>query len=186
MPGGCRAGGGRSRQLRPHWCPPTHPRLLSPCWGGNNPNQTLTKPCVAMQAFAMFPHMAVSILYPSTQSLLNGPPRHLLPWARIPRVCWLGPEPQGTPNHTFLSPNGSPWHHLGPGDRARGQNFAANLARGVPPPQSQLFFHHFGAKKCPNVNFCEFFENGLPQPGRIWAPRGPLGPKVAWGPYFDQ
>ena len=28
------AGGGRSRQLRPHWCPPTHPRLLSPCWGG--------------------------------------------------------------------------------------------------------------------------------------------------------
>ena len=29
-----RAGGGRSRQLRPHWCPLTHPRLLSPCWGG--------------------------------------------------------------------------------------------------------------------------------------------------------
>merc|ERR1739841_130278 len=27
-----RAGGG-SRQLRPHWCPPIHPRLLSPCWG---------------------------------------------------------------------------------------------------------------------------------------------------------
>ena len=32
--GAGRAGGGRSRQLRPHWCPPTHPRLLSPCWGG--------------------------------------------------------------------------------------------------------------------------------------------------------
>ena len=30
-----------------------------------------------------------------------------------PRVCWLGPEPQGTPNHTFSSPNRSPWHHLG-------------------------------------------------------------------------
>ena len=85
-------------------------------------------------------HMAVSILYLRSQWLLNGPPRHLLPWARIPRVCWLGLEPQGTPNHTFLSPNGSPWHHLGPGDRAQGQNFAANLARGVPPPQSQLFF----------------------------------------------
>ena len=32
--GAGRAGAGRSRQLRPHWCPPTHPRLLSPCWGG--------------------------------------------------------------------------------------------------------------------------------------------------------
>ena len=84
-------------------------------------------------------HMVVFILYSSTHSLLNGPPRHLLLWARIPRVCWLGPEPQGTPNHTFLSPNESPWHHLGPGDRARGQNFGANLGRGVPPPQSQLF-----------------------------------------------
>ena len=78
-------------------------------------------------------YMAVSILYLRSQWLLNGPPRHLLPWARIPRVCWLGPEPQGTPNHTFLSPNGSPWHHLGPGDRAQGQNFAANVARGAHP-----------------------------------------------------
>ena len=127
---------------------------------------------------------------------------HCVIATQSPRVCWLGPEPQGTPNHNFLSPNGSPWHHhLGPGDRARGQNFAANLARGVPPPQSQLFFsHHFGAKKCPKVNFCEISETGLPQPGRIWAharhgsrapqvthataharPRGPRGPKGAQG-----
>ena len=40
---GRRAGGGRSRQLRPHWCPPTHPRLLSPCWGG--PVQPALKGC---------------------------------------------------------------------------------------------------------------------------------------------
>ena len=33
-PAGGRRAGGRSRQLRPHWCPPTHPRLLSPCRGG--------------------------------------------------------------------------------------------------------------------------------------------------------
>ena len=116
-----------------------------------------------------------------------------------PRVCWLGPEPQGTPNHTILSPNGSLWHHLGPGDQAQGQNFAANLAMGVPPPQSQLFFHQFGANKCPNAIVADFFENGLPQPGRIWAharhgsraprvthataharPRGPMG--TPWGP----
>ena len=58
-------------------------------------------------------HMAVSISYLRSQWLLNGPPRHLLPWARIPRVCWLGPEPQGTPNHTFLSPIGSPSNRFG-------------------------------------------------------------------------
>ena len=32
--GGRREPGGRSRQLRPHWCPPTHAKLLSPCWVG--------------------------------------------------------------------------------------------------------------------------------------------------------
>merc|ERR1712159_444116 len=31
----------------------------------------------------------------------------------VTQVCWLGPEPQGTPSHTFLPPNGSPSHHLG-------------------------------------------------------------------------
>ena len=102
-------------------------------------------------------YLAVSILYLRSQRLLNGPPRHLLPWARIPRVCWLGPEPQGTPNHTFLSPNGSPWHHLGPGDRAQGQNFGANLARGVPPPQSQLFFLHIFGTQNANMHFFVFF-----------------------------
>ena len=124
--------------------------------------------------------MAVSILYLRSQWLLNGPPRHLLPWARIPRVCWLGPEPQGTPNHTFLSPNGSPWHHLGPGDRAQGQNFGANLARGVPPPQSQFFFTILEQQNPKNVNFCETFENGLPQPRRICPPDTPKSPALAW------
>ena len=40
---------------------------------------------------------------------------------------------------------------------------------GSHPLNLNFFFHHLGASKCPNVNFCEFFENGLPQPGRIWA-----------------
>ena len=60
-----------------------------------------------------------------------GPPWALLgPWAPIPpggllmqdkwggskwgvQVCWLGLEPQGTPNHRFLPPIGSPSHHVG-------------------------------------------------------------------------
>ena len=41
------------------------------------------------------------------------------------RVCWLGPEPQGTPKPTFLPPNGSPCHHLDPSDRP-----ATELRRG--------------------------------------------------------
>ena len=104
-----------------------------------------------------------------------------------PRVCWLGPEHQGIPNHTFLSPNGSPWHHLGLGDREPTQNFGANLASGGPPPQSQLLFSPFWNQKCQNVNVCRISENGLPQPGRIWAPMGPMGPKgpmgAPWGPW---
>ena len=68
------------------------------------------------------------------------------------RVCWLGPEPQGTPNHTFLSPNGSPWYHLGLGDRDRTQNFGPNLARGI-PPLNLNFVHHFGAQKKPTYQF---------------------------------
>ena len=105
-----------------------------------------------------------------------------------PRVCERGPEPQGTPNHTFLSPNGSPWHHLGHGDRDPTQNSGADLARGVPPPQSQLFFDHFGAQKCPNVNFCELFEIQTAPSQRIWGPMGPLwGPcGPPWGPWGAQ
>ena len=71
-----------------------------------------------------------------------------------PRVCWLGPEPQGTPNHTFLSPNGSPWHHLGPGDRDRAQNFGANLARGGgPAPSISTLFSPFWRPKMPKCDF---------------------------------
>ena len=63
--------------------------------------------------------------------------------AQWPRVCWLSPEPQGTPKPTFLPPNGSPCHHFGYGDRAQAQNCGAVLTRGVPPPQSRLFFDPF-------------------------------------------
>ena len=121
--------------------------------------------------------MAVSILYPSTQSLLNGPPRHLLPWARIPRVCEPGPEPQGTQNYTFLAPNGSPCHHLGHGDRQNPQNCGADLTRGVPPPQSQLFLIHFGPPKWRNANLGGK-ENLRRTPGELGAPGAPWAP---WG-----
>ena len=71
---------------------------------------------------------------------------------------------------------------------------------GSRPLNLNFFFHHFGAKKCQNQifwdffenghpqpgriwpkkcqnsNFCEIFENGHPQPGRIWAPWAPWGP----------
>ena len=50
------------------------------------------------------------------------------------QVCWLGPETQGTPNHTFLPGNGSPSHHLGHGDRDPMQNSGPDIAVGVPGP----------------------------------------------------
>ena len=61
----------------------------------------------------------------------------------IPSVCELGPEPQGTPQATFLAPIGSPSSHFSHSRRHSAQNFGADLARGVPPPQSQFFFGIF-------------------------------------------
>ena len=57
------------------------------------------------------------------------------------QVCWLGLEPQGTPNHTFLPPNGSPSHHLGLQNWDLAQNSGPDLAVGVPGPESELCFH---------------------------------------------
>ena len=56
-----------------------------------------------------------------------------------PRPCKLGPEPQSTQNYPKLSQNGSRKKILRHSDRAFAQNFGADPARGVPPPQSQLF-----------------------------------------------
>ena len=75
-----------------------------------------------------------------------------------PRVCWLDPEPQGTPNHTFLPLNGSPCHHLGHGSRDPTQNSGPDLAVGVPDLNPNFFFTHFGPSKCPNPNIWQVFE----------------------------
>ena len=112
------------------------------------------------------------------------------------QVCWLGPEPQGTPNHTFLPPNGSPSHHLGHRDRDPTQNSGPDLAMGVPGPKSQLFFAYFGPKMPKSIfsgrvsNLSATHSNGF---GAPWAqgahgapvhgppkgPRGPRGPRGA-------
>ena len=55
-----------------------------------------------------------------------------------PRVCEPGPEPHPTAKHPNLPPNGSPSHFFLHPKRGPTQNFAADLAVGVPPPQSQL------------------------------------------------
>ena len=106
----------------------------------------------------------------------------------VPRVCELGPEPQGTPKTTFLAPIGSPYgrclhfrHHIA-------QNFGADLARGVPPPQSRRFFSTIldvlfweMPKICEKtLEYCLVTANFRPA-GR---PAGALGPYGApWGPW---
>ena len=81
---------------------------------------------------------------------LSGPPGSpwalLGPWAPIPpggllmqdkwggskwgvQVCWLGTETQGTPNHTFLSPIGSPSNRFAHSPRGNMQNSGADVAR---------------------------------------------------------
>ena len=50
-------------------------------------------------------------------------------WFLGPKDVLAGPGTQGTPNHTFLSPNGSPSHHFGHPRRGFAQNSAADLAR---------------------------------------------------------
>ena len=108
-------------------------------------------------------------------------------WARNPK------GPQIIPFCHQMGRRATIWD-LGTAPRGR---ISLRISPGGSRPLNLNFFvHHFGTKKCQNVNFCEIFENGLPQPGQIWAPRGPMGPpwgpwgpkgpKVAWGPYFDQ
>ena len=96
-----------------------------------------------------------------------------------PRVCEPGLEPQLTPNRTFLSPNGSPCHHFGHPDRGSACFFGADLARGVPPPQSQLFF----PTMCdPETHFLVRKNRRRPRPRvtRAWGPHGaPSGPSGA-------
>ena len=102
------------------------------------------------------------------------------------------PEPQPTPNHPNLAPNGSPSHHFQHGPHPRTQNFGADLAVIVPPPQSQLFSTIFE----PKIGFSaensisengfsaeSSAQSGLGPQGPHGAPRGPMGPHGApWGP----
>ena len=74
------------------------------------------------------------------------------------QVCLLGPEPQGTPNHIFLPPNGSPSHHLGFYNRDPAQNSGPDLAVGVTGPESQFVFAYFGPPNAQKYIFCEDFE----------------------------
>ena len=99
--------------------------------------------------------------------------------AEWPRVCWLSPEPQGTPKPTFLPPNGSPCHHFGHGDRAQTQNCGAVLTRGVPPPQSRFFFDPFLTPKIGKCQFLGFFRNCAAQLRANLGPMGPHGPHGA-------
>ena len=109
------------------------------------------------------------------------------PAPRPLRVGAPGPDPPPTPPHTNLSPNRPPSHHSLHPKQGPTQNFAADLAVGVPPPQSQLFFPFFGAQ---NRLFCQKVEflGGVPL-----APRKPrllqllpvwvhyLGSLLPWG-----
>ena len=93
------------------------------------------------------------------------------------RVCWLGLEPQGTPNQTFLLPNGSPSNRFGHFWRQNAQNSGPDLAVGVPGPESQLFVHPFWTQKCKNSNFCQVFEIIGTHRARFGAPGAQRGPR---------
>ena len=113
------------------------------------------------------------------RSWRDRPPAHRPPT----QVCWLGPEPQGTPNHTFLPPSGSPSHHLEFKNRDPAQNSGPDLAVGVPGPESQLFSLIL-EPKMPNsqfsgrvLNLSATHSNGFGGPGAQGGPRGPRGPQ---------
>ena len=81
-------------------------------------------------------------------------------WARNPKGLQI------TPFCHQMGRRGTIWD-LGTAPRRR---ISLRISPGgVPPPQSQPFFDHFGTQKNPHVNFWEISENGLPRPGRIWA-----------------
>ena len=118
-------------------------------------------------------------------------------WSPTPPFA-LGQDPKGvlagpgTPrdpkSHLFVTK----WVAVAPfgtwGPRP-GAEFRCESRQGGPTPLNLNFlFSPLWSHKMPKYHFfCEFSENGLPQPGRIWAPRGPVGPLGApwapWGPW---
>ena len=64
------------------------------------------------------------------------------PWAPMmhSRDAGWAQKSQGTPNHTFLPPNGSPSHHLGHGDQDSAQKFGPEIAVALLSPESQFLF----------------------------------------------
>ena len=93
------------------------------------------------------------------------------------KVCWPGPEPQGTPSHTFLPPNGSPSHHLGLENRDPTQNSGPDHAVGVPGPESQLLLHPFWSPEMPQCQFLATFRICAAPIASDLGPQGPLGPQ---------
>ena len=100
--------------------------------------------------------------------------------SRFTQVCWPGPEPQGTPNHTFLSPNGSPSNRFGHFWRRNSQNSGPDLAVGVPGPESQLFFDPFWSQQ---MHKCVFLAGFRIYVAPIASDLGPHGPP--WAPFLD-
>ena len=113
--------------LPPYYCLPTTASLLLP-----------TYYCLPTTAYLLLPTYyclptAASLLLPPyyclpTTAYLLLPTYYCLPTTG-PKVCWRGPEPQGTPNHTFLAPIGSPSNRFAYPERGSMQNFGADLAR---------------------------------------------------------
>ena len=95
-----------------------------------------------------------------------GTPRH--PKSRLFVTKWVAVAPFGT------------W------GRGPGAEFRCESRQGGPVPSISTFFPPFWSQQMPKCQFfCDFFENGLARPGRIWAPWGPRGPKgphgALWG-----
>ena len=104
------------------------------------------------------------LVYLSLDLYLSLPPRPpaqgCASWARNPK------GPQITPFCHQLGRHPTVLDATSAGFR---QISARRSLGGSRPLNLNFFFHHVGAKKCQNLNFWDFFENGHPQPGRIWA-----------------
>ena len=105
-------------------------------------------------------------------------PQGHVPWVK---GALAGPgSPRAPKSYFCLSPNGSPCHHLGPGDRAQGQNFSANLARGSHPLNLNFFDHFWIPKNARMSIFGNFLKWTAPARADL-APKGPKGPQGAHG-----